>query len=127
MTIMVLPKIRGTLELIEVLSIFLLCRMRLGLPYAGFCLCTEAACLSSLGTYICDAPELPSTVHPPPPSPSPTQKRVVIQAGMNVPQPDGTLAYYNDTVDAEISTQYLAPWNDMQVNGSMNCSSAEHK
>lgn len=63
---------------------------------------------------MCPPPKPPGTVTPPPP----TGTHLVIQTGRSVTRIDGiTTASYNGTVDASISTQYIADWNNQQVRG----------
>lgn len=77
----------------------------------GHCLCWNAQCLEVLGTKTCPDPVVPGT----PSLPAPTGKRVVLQTGRSVAALDGsTVASYNGTIDAGITTQYIASWNNMQ-------------
>lgn len=73
------------------------------------CLCTNAPCMTEVGTPQCTLPTSPPGAPPPPPVP--TGVRAVLQAGRQVKFANGTSAVYNGTVDAAISTQYSDSWN----------------
>lgn len=80
--------------------------------HAGHCLCWNAQCLEVLGANTCPDPVVPGTLSPP----APTGTRVVLQTGKSVAALDGSMvASYNGTIDAGITTQYIASWNNLQV------------
>lgn len=92
------------------------CCARCCLSPAGPCLCTEASCLTEVGTQECPAPSVPTYSPTPPPA---NLRRLVLQTGLSITRLDGGVdALYNGTVDAGISTQYSASWNNYQVSGA---------
>ena len=71
-----------------------------------------AECLNYVGTPQCLPPRLPGTPKPP----APVGNRLVIQTGLAIKKVDNTMtASYNGTIDASMTTQYIADWNLQQV------------